>query len=232
MRARSDQLRGSKPAGAKTASAPARGQRIPHAERKAQILATAAEFFAEYGLTAQTRRLADACGISQRLLYRFFPTKEELVAEVYRSEILGQFRGVWFAQLQDRAKPVEERLTAFYRDYMDTVLTRTWLRLFLYASLADSRMAPDYIAGIVRQLLETIVVEVAREQELKLPEEAPLRHEIGWVLHGAISHYAIRRHLYGTGDAVPLDTIMRMHVRAFLAGFRGILEEAGAPPSA
>ena len=49
--------------------------RIPLRERRERILAMASEFFAEYGLTAQTRALADACGISQRLLYRCFPSK-------------------------------------------------------------------------------------------------------------------------------------------------------------
>ena len=40
--------------------------RIPLRERRELILVQAGEFFAEYGLTAQTRALADACGISQR----------------------------------------------------------------------------------------------------------------------------------------------------------------------
>ena len=226
MRAKSDLLRNVKGSKRVTRETGGRTRRMPRAERKAQILATAAEFFANHGLTAQTRRLADACGISQRLLYRFFPTKEVLVAEVYRSEILGHFKGHWFAQLQDRTRPMEERLLGFYQEYLATVLTRSWLRLFMYASLADARMAPDYIASIVRQLLETIVTEVAHEQQVELPEEAPVRHEIGWALHGAISHYAIRRHLYGASDDVAEEVVVRMHVRLFLSGFSGMLERS------
>jgi AcrR family transcriptional regulator len=49
--------------------------RMAPADRKAMILSRATEFFAEYGLTAQTRALAAACGVAQRLLYRYFPSK-------------------------------------------------------------------------------------------------------------------------------------------------------------
>src|ERR1700733_9543019 len=47
-------------------------QRLPRAERQARVLAKAAEYFAEHGLNAQTRAIAEACGISQRLLYSLF----------------------------------------------------------------------------------------------------------------------------------------------------------------
>lgn len=231
MRAKSVTLRTAKAAGRPQLTERAPTRRIPAAERKARILATAAHFFAEYGLTAQTRQLAEACGVSQRLLYRFFPTKEELVREVYRSEILGHFKGAWFALLQDRTRPVEDRLTAFYDEYVETVLTRTWLRLFLYASLADEQMAPDYIAAIVRQLVETIVLEVAAEQGLSPPASEHVRHELGWALHGAISHYAIRRHLYGASEHVAQAEIVRMYVRLFVSGFAGMLS-ACAPATA
>ena len=92
-------------------------KRLPFAERRRRILDEAAAFFAEYGLTAQTRHLAEACGISQRLLYHFFPTKAALIREVYDDAILGPFKAVWLAQLRDRSQPMEARLTAFYQDY-------------------------------------------------------------------------------------------------------------------
>jgi AcrR family transcriptional regulator len=171
------------------------GRRLSHEARRAQILEEAADYFAEYGLTAQTRGLADRCGISQRLLYRFFPTKAVLLEEVYRTAILGVFRHDWLPALQDRSVPVQDRLCRFYGAYFDGVLTRAWMRLFLYASLAEADMAPNYIGDIVTGLLETIVEEVGHEQGVRLPADRPFLHEVGWTLHGAVSHLAIRRHL-------------------------------------
>lgn len=45
--------------------------RLPAEARRVQILDQAAIFFAEHGFTAQTRAIADACGIAQRLLDRW-----------------------------------------------------------------------------------------------------------------------------------------------------------------
>lgn len=227
LKAKSDKLReaGRVNATSRQGANADKGGRLPHAERKAHILETATEFFAENGLTGQTRRLADECGISQRLLYRFFPTKEDLLAEVYRQEILGVFKAVWFADLQDRSKPVEQRLTQFYNDYLRTTLTRKWLRLFLYASLSEATMAPDYIASIVTQLLDVIMREVAHEQGVELPDDRAAIHEMAWTLHGSVSHYAIRRHLYQASNILPEDRVVAMQVRMFLSGFSPMISE-------
>ena len=144
MRARSELLSGS--SRPKKAGKAAVVARMAPADRKAMILSRATEFFAEYGLTAQTRALATACGVAQRLLYRYFPSKAALLDEVYQQGIAAPFKAVWLVRLKDRTRPFEERLAEFYRNYSAEVLTRKWLRLFLYASLAEVRMAPDYIA--------------------------------------------------------------------------------------
>jgi AcrR family transcriptional regulator len=188
-------------------------------DRRRQILETAVDFFAEYGLTAQTRGLAEACGISQRLLYRYFPTKEALLDEVYRTAIVGPFKAVWFAELSDGSKSLEERLLRFYKDYFEAVFTNRWLRLFMYSSLADVGMAPNYTSTMILQLLEIIVVEAGKEQGIAIPKNRDVQHEIGWTLHGALSHYAIRRHLYRFPQHVPEDVVVAVHVAQFLGGF-------------
>lgn len=197
--------------------------RLPHATRRAQILSQAAEFFAEYGLTAQTRALAEVCGVSQRLLYRFFPSKAALIEEVYKTEIAGPFKAVWFADLSNRSKSVEDRLNQFYREYYDQVLTQRWLRLFLYASLADVGMASAYISAIITHMLEVIVQETAHELGLELPDDKALCHELGWALHGAISHLAIRRRIYSNANPPSSNLVISKYVRVFVEGLRGVL---------
>jgi AcrR family transcriptional regulator len=224
MRARSKLLSGA--SRSKTTSEVAVVSRMAPADRKAMILSRATEFFAEYGLTAQTRALAAACGVAQRLLYRYFPSKAALLEEVYQEAIVAPFKAVWLVQLRDRTRPVEQRLVEFYRNYYAAVLTRKWLRLFLYASLAEVRMAPDYIATIIVEMLETIVEEAAHEQQVELPRDRILLHEIGWVLHGAVSHFAIRRHLYAASRQISEDRVLALHMRMFLAGFAAVAAEA------
>ena len=220
MRAKSTRLKQSK-----SKSASKAGQaRLPAAERREDILNKASEFFSEYGLTGQTRSLAAACGISQRLLYRFFSTKAALLAEVYARTILGPFKGDWLTGLTDRSKPMEVRLIDFYSDYFEVVLTRRWLRLFLYSSLAEENMAPNYISTIITRLMETIVEETAAEQGVSLPYDPEVVHELGWVLHGTISHFAIRRHLYHASQAITADEVIHMHISSFLGGFKDMVK--------
>lgn len=203
--------------------------RMPAAERRAQILAKAYEFFSEYGLTAQTRALADACGVSQRLLYSAFPNKAALINAVYEANIAGPFKAVWLVQLRDRNIPLERRLCLFYREYYSNILTRGWLRLFLYASLAEVEMAPTYIAAIIKTLLDTIVEEAATDAGLAPPQEPALRQEIGWLLHGNVSHLAIRRHIYRDSTPMGTDEVIQLHAKAFLAAIPVLLQ---APPTA
>jgi hypothetical protein len=88
-------------------------------------------------------------------------------------------------------------------------------------------MAPDYIASIVTQLLEVMIREAADELGVTLPDDRATIHEMAWTLHGAISHYAIRRHIYKASQQVPEEVVVAMHVRMFLAGL-GAMTEAFA----
>jgi AcrR family transcriptional regulator len=215
--------------------------RLPASERRDLILKKAFEFFSEYGLTAQTRGLADACGVSQRLLYSVFPNKSALINAVYEANIAGPFQAIWFVHLRDRSKPLEQRLREFYQEYYDTILTRNWLRLFLYASLAEVEMAPTYIAAIIKTLLETVVEEAAADAGLPMPSDRALIQELGWALHGNVSHLAIRRHIYHDRTSVAVERVIGIHVAAFLAGVKSVLQpqpaikaaspRAKAPPS-
>jgi AcrR family transcriptional regulator len=206
-----------KPVAARAPASRKATERLPAGERRARILQQAFEYFSDHGLNAQTRALAEACGVSQRLLYSLFPNKSSLIQAVYDAEIAGPFKAVWFIQLRDRSVPMQDRLVDFYCDYYDTILTRRWLRLFIWSSLADAEMAPAYITGVVRTLLEAVVQEAVLDAGLQLPQDPALLQELGWVLHGNVSHLGIRRHIYGNASAVPVRQAITMHVAAFLA---------------
>lgn len=245
MKPRSQLTSGSQLSGSRKAAQQKPGEpatkgtpRLDPAARRAMILEKAITFFADYGLTAQTRALAQAIGVTQRLLYRYFPSKAQLLRDVYDAAILSPFKALWLVQLTDRNRSMRQRLVAFYGDYNANVLTKRWLRLFLYASLGETEMAPEYIQAIVARLLETISSEVAFELGVTLPGDLHVVHELAWILHGSISHHAIRQHVYGASRNVEPDTIVAMNVDLFLAGFAaavrgldlasGVLEKSDA----
>jgi AcrR family transcriptional regulator len=200
-------------------------KRLPRAERQALVLSKAAAYFAEHGLTAQTRAIADACGVSQRLLYNLFPSKAALIEAVYEREVEGIFKAMWFVELKDRSIPLEQRLVTFYCDYYETVLTHRWLRLFLYSSLAGLQMAPTYINAIVAHTLEIVVTEAAHYAHKGVPEDKDQMAEIGWILHGAVSHLAIRRRIYAKENPIPVRNVIAMTVKSFLTSVPDLLPD-------
>jgi AcrR family transcriptional regulator len=56
------------------------------AENRGRILAVARELFAEHGLDMQMATVARRAGVGVATLYRRFPTKESLVAEVFKDQ--------------------------------------------------------------------------------------------------------------------------------------------------
>ena len=54
-------------------------------ERRAEILSRAIELFAERGVGASLRAIGDAIGVTHAALRYYFPSRDELLVEVYRT---------------------------------------------------------------------------------------------------------------------------------------------------
>ncbi|MGH9692810.1 MAG: TetR/AcrR family transcriptional regulator, partial [Bryobacteraceae bacterium] len=66
----------------------AKQKRLSPDDRRKEFVAKATEFFAEEGFGGGTRDLARRLGVTQPLLYRYFPSKDYLIREVYRKVYL------------------------------------------------------------------------------------------------------------------------------------------------
>ncbi len=107
-------------------------KRMSPDHREQEIVRGAVKFFAEFGFEGQTRELAKRLGITQPLLYRYFPTKDALVERVYQEVFLRRWNPFWEELLIDRKRPLKERLTEFYQDYSKAILTYEWVRLLCF----------------------------------------------------------------------------------------------------
>ena len=87
-----------------------RAARMDSAEREQMIVQKAVEYFAEHGFDGGTRNLAKHIGVTQSLLYRYFPTKEALINQVYEVVYIAKWNPDWEILLQDRTIPYESRL--------------------------------------------------------------------------------------------------------------------------
>jgi AcrR family transcriptional regulator len=74
-----------------TLEVPARRQRRPPAERRAQLLDAASHVFAKVGFAAATlRQVADTAGVSKGTVFHYFGTKESLLRAVVHDRVVAR----------------------------------------------------------------------------------------------------------------------------------------------
>jgi AcrR family transcriptional regulator len=206
-----------------------RQKRLSPADRRREFVAKATEFFSDEGFGGGTRDLARRLGVTQPLLYRYFPSKDELIKEVYRTVYLEPLETGWDKLLADRSRPLRDRLQEFYSAYTDAIFTRKWLRIYLYAGLKGLDINRWYV-GVVRDKILTRIIRECRH-EAGLPahgKPSASEIELAWVFHGGIFYYGVRKYIY---ESPVLDDKNRMisdALDAFLASF----ERTFASPAA
>ena len=205
-------------------------KRLSPDERRKEFVRKATEFFADEGFDGGTRELAKRLGVTQPLLYRYFPSKDELIKEVYRTVYLEPLDSGWEKKLTDRTRPVRDRLQEFYATYTDTIFTRTWLRIFLFSGLKGLDISRSYV-GIVRDKILTRIVKECRA-EAGLPAQAkPSESELetAWLFHSGIFYYGIRRYIYEWPVFEDKNQMIANALQVYLAGLNATYAELQPP---
>ncbi|MBI3443911.1 MAG: TetR/AcrR family transcriptional regulator [Magnetospirillum sp.] len=208
-------------------------KRLPRKEREKLIVAEAIRFFAEVGFEGQTRALADRLGVTQPLLYRYFPDKDALIERVYKEVFLNGWDASWLQTLTDRSRPLLDRLTEFYRAYTKANFSFERVRLFMFAGLKDGSIASRYMAHVRDQLFLPLCHEF--RHEFGIVSDTPISlEEIEMVagLHGAIAYVGVRRWVYHAQTPADLEPVFRELVKSYLTGipesYRHFANSAGA----
>ena len=159
-------------------------QRLPYDERREQFVEKAVQFFAREGFESSTRDLARSLGVTQPLLYRYFPSKEDLIREVYEAVYLQRWRDEWNDLLIDRSKSVTDRLNLFYTQYTDVIFRDDWMRIFLFSGLKGIGLNREYLLFIRQNLIEVITREILAEHHVDQMPPSDDEIEFGWTIHG------------------------------------------------
>ena len=214
---------GTRPPGARAGHS----RRLSSADREKSIVAAAVAFFAEHGFEGQTRELAAILGITQPLLYRYFPSKEALIERVYQEVFVGRWDPFWEELLADRSVPLEERLNRFYRSYARIILTPEWVRLFMFAGLKGLDFNGRYLRLLRERIFERIIAELRLVYRRPTVAEVPVSNleiEMIWALHAAIFYLGVRQFIY----RMPLDTsvqdVIGAQVQTLLRGIGSVLQ--------
>jgi AcrR family transcriptional regulator len=176
-----------------------RAARKPFDVRRAEIVRKAASFFAQFGFDATTRDLAEWLGTTQPLMYRYFPSKNALIEEIYQTVFLESWDPAWDAMLADRSLPMAERLCRFYNSYTDAIMHPEWMRIYLFAGLKGVAITGLYIARVEERIIVPIIREMCIEKGRQLAEPIdPRLLELAWSLQGGIFYYGVRKFVYQT----------------------------------
>jgi AcrR family transcriptional regulator len=203
-------------------------QRLKPADRESMIVAGAVRFFAEVGFEGQTRELARRLGITQPLLYRYFPSKSALIERVYSEFFVTRLDPHSESELVDRQLPLRERLTRFYLAYARRTLTYEWVRIYMFSGLKGVGLNPRYQALLRKRVFTPVVTEIRAELGLPGPEEMKLTEgefEHVYALHAGIFYLGVRKWIYGMELPEDFETAVANRVAAFLDGVPTVIRD-------
>jgi AcrR family transcriptional regulator len=210
------------PSTAPTAPTP----RLAPEEREQLIVQKAIRYFAEYGFGASTRDLAKEIGVSQPLLYRYFPNKQALADRVFEEVYLSRWNPEWEEILADRKRPLAERLHQFYQQYSKVILQRDWIRIFIHAGLSREGINSRYLTRLRERIFNVVLAELRREFKVAEPTEQQYEDEIEfvWGLHAAIFYVGMRKSVYGLPVPQDIERLIDQKLQAFLASAPSVLK--------
>ena len=141
---------------AKLPSPPVRKPRADGQRNRDRLVETAKAAFADSGADVPLDDIARRAGVGIGTLYRHFPTRDAIVAAVYRREVQ-QLAGAATALLAER--PAGEALHCWMRLFVDYIATKKVIAV----ALADiARNATDLYATSGAQVTDAMVLLVNR----------------------------------------------------------------------
>ena len=135
--------------------------------RREQILTMAAELFAQLGYRGTTTRLiAERAGINEAILFRHFPTKEDLYWAVIESKCLERKReGELEARLASASDDREVFRTIASEILQSSQQDTTMMRLLLFSALENHRLSERFFHSFLAGRYELLAAYIRRRIE-------------------------------------------------------------------
>ena len=201
--------------------------RMAPQDRERLILDNALRFFAERGLAGETRELARRLDVTQSLIYRYFPSKHVLIDRVYGKWFVDYWNPAWADWIGERRLSLEERLLAFYRDYVRLCHNYEWVRLFAFSGLDGLPHHVRFVTRNRQEIFPRIAGELRHDHGLPGFDEVPLtefEHDQIWALHATQFYIGQRRWLFGLAAPSDVNEVMATRVHSFVTAAPALIE--------
>jgi AcrR family transcriptional regulator len=129
-----------------------------------RILEVAKEEFTRSGANASLEEIAKKAGVGPGTLYRHFPTREELLVAVYRSEV--EKLAAAERTFADTMPPVEA-LRAWLLLFVDAVETKQVIAPVLNALVGDPKKVFEAFHGQIHEALRALVKRAIKSGDIR-----------------------------------------------------------------
>jgi AcrR family transcriptional regulator len=197
----------------------ASGTRASARERQASIILTAASLFAAKGFSGTTTKdIAKTAGVSEALLFKYFPTKRALYAAILAEK--AQYSELRDAVEEAAVKRDDERLFTLLASYrIRKGADPTLLRLLLYSALEGHEMSDMFFRQQYRVFYDLLAGYIRRriDDGAFRPVDPLLaaRAFFGVIVHHRLLHDILGLSMHRTHE----DTVAE-YVSLFLGGLR------------
>ena len=181
-----------------------RAKRIPGEERKQLIIEAAMKVFAEKGFQGtKTKDIANAAGVSEAMIFKFFKNKDELYDAIIGSNVKDHSKEI--TRVQTDVGNFPTMLKSFILHVIkNNEKDPAFLRLMLYSSLEEHKLANNFIEshllGEVKEFTKVIEdgIETGEYRDVNPKLAAQLFHYL-------IGGYCIERFVLGKNKNNPFD---------------------------
>ncbi|MCV3764569.1 TetR/AcrR family transcriptional regulator [Rhizobium sp. TRM95796] len=145
-------------------AAPRRGVRADARRNEDAILDAAKHVFAETGVDAPVRQIAERAGVGVGTLYRRFPQRSDLVAAVFRREVdaCAEEGPMLAAKLQPA-----EALAQWLKRYTGFIAAKRGLAAALHSGDPAYEALPDYFRAKFEPVLAALLTAAAEAGEIR-----------------------------------------------------------------
>jgi AcrR family transcriptional regulator len=189
-------------------------------ERKKKTIQNAIQLFSQKGFKgATTKKLAQACGISEAMLYKLFSKKDKLYSCIIQHKIAD-------SKDDNKSNPPTETLTP--KEIFTTIAKRllskldadpSFMRLLLYSALEEHKLTSMFYSMHIKGRL-SLIAKLAE----KLEKERTFKHIppmlCALAFAGMVAHLAVYKHIFKVEylSNKKMDSLADYLVDIFLSG--------------
>lgn len=193
--------------------------RVSSRERQASLIACAASLFAAKGFNGTTtKEIAKAAGISEALVFKYFPTKRALYAAILEEKVTV---GELLDAVEDAAKKRDDHrvFTLIARYRIRPGVDPTLLRLLLFSALEGHKLSDIFFGKQHKVFYEHLATYIqTRIQERAFRNVDPLLAARAFI--GMVVHHRLLHEIFGVPMHRSHEETVVTYVELFLNGLR------------